>query len=33
MPEPFIEHPTGDFKNAVAVMEDAVMAFRSEEVD
>jgi hypothetical protein len=29
MPKPFIEHPTGDFDNAVAAMEDAVRRLRS----
>ena len=28
-PEPFMEHPTGDFDNAIAAMEDAVGRLRS----
>src|SRR2546427_1775266 len=28
MPEPFIEHPTGDFDSAISAMEDAVRRLR-----
>lgn len=29
MPEPFIEHPTGDFRNALDAMTDAIARLRS----
>jgi hypothetical protein len=29
MPEPFMEHPTGDFESAIAAMEDAIFRLRA----